>query len=63
MNIESRIAKLEAANGNSNSGAWDFSSWSDEELLAFNACYDEDDNLVKERITPELEAALQRAKR
>jgi hypothetical protein len=63
MSLESRIGKLEAANGNSNSGAWDFSSWSDEELLAFNACYDEDGNLVKERITPELEALLERARR
>jgi hypothetical protein len=63
MSLQNRIAKLEAANRNSTSGVWDFSSWSDEELLAFNACYDEHDNLIKERITPELEAALQRAKR
>ncbi len=61
MSIERRIAKLEATHGNA--GEWDFSSWSDEELLAFNACYDEDGSLVKERITPELEAALERARR
>jgi hypothetical protein len=60
MSLESRIEKLEAG---CSQRTWDFTEFTDDELLTLNACYDEQGNIAMERITPELEALLRRAER
>jgi hypothetical protein len=60
MSLESRIEKLEAGRSKR---TWDFTEFTDDDVLALNACYDEQGKMVMERITPELEALLRRAER
>jgi len=60
MNLKSRVGKLEAA---SFTGAFDLTVLTDDELNALIDCYDDQGQPIEGRITPELEAALLRAKR
>jgi hypothetical protein len=64
MSIERRIAKLEATHGNA--GEWDLTRLTDAELLNLHAAQSEAEATgkpVTDYITPELCAALERARR
>jgi hypothetical protein len=61
MNLDSRLNKLEAAIGDA---AWDLTLLTDAELIALEACLSEAVAAgIPARLTPELEAALERVKR
>jgi phosphomannomutase len=59
MNMAGRIKNLEAAHDPANH---DLTLLTDGDLDALIACYDEQGAVITDRITPELEAALLRAK-
>jgi phosphomannomutase len=59
MNMAGRIKNLEAAHDPAN---YDLTLLTDGDLDALIACYDEQGAVIADHITPELEAALLRAK-
>ena len=59
MNIKTRVEKLEATVNRSD---YDLTRLTDAELLALNDCYTEGGELLPERVTPELVAAMERVK-
>jgi hypothetical protein len=60
MSITNRIEKLEAQT----SGLiFDLTVLTDEELKALSSCYDKQGRFIEGRFTPEIEAALERARR
>ncbi len=66
MNLDSRLKRLEeTARGNRPSlfKMYDMERLTDDELLALRACYTDERRPIPERVTPELEAALERVKR
>jgi hypothetical protein len=60
MNLQTRIERLEEAGSNFD---YDLTLLTDAEMLTLNDCYTEGGELLPERVTPELVAALERVKR
>jgi hypothetical protein len=59
MNIKTRVERLEEAASHFD---YDLTLLTDAELLTLNDCYTEGGELLPERVTPELVAALERVK-
>lgn len=59
MSLQNRVEKLEATVNRSD---YDLTRLTDAELLALNDCYTEGGELLPERVTPELVAAMERVK-
>lgn len=64
MNLEARVSKLEAATANDHRAPrHDLTLLTDEELQALIDCHTDAGEVIEERVTPELEAALRRVER
>jgi hypothetical protein len=60
MSIANRIEKLEAE---APAIIFDLTVLTDEELKALSSCYDEQGSFIESHFTPDVDAALERARR